>query len=71
MFFKMLQYSQKALVLKALFNKLPGPKACSFVKKSLQLKCFPVNFMNILRTAFFIDHLSWLLLYLACMREKV
>ena len=37
-------------------------KACDFIKKRLQHRCFPVNIAKFLRTAFFIEHLWWLLL---------
>ena len=36
--------------------------ACSFIKKRLWHRCFPVNFAISLRTTFFIEHLRWLLL---------
>ena len=29
-----------------------------------KIRCFPVNFVKFLRTPFFIEHLSWLLLKL-------
>ena len=35
-------------------------KACNFIKKRLQHKCFPVNIVKFLRT-FLIEHLRWLL----------
>ena len=34
----------------------------NFIKKRLQRRCFPVNTAKFLRTAFFIEHLQWLLL---------
>ena len=37
-------------------------QACKSIKKRLQHKCFPVNIAKILRTAFFMEHLRWLLL---------
>ena len=36
-------------------------KACNFIEKRLQHRCFPVNTAKFLRTAFFIEHLWWLL----------
>ena len=33
-----------------------------FNKKRLQHRCFPVNFVEILRLIFFTEHLWWLLL---------
>ena len=46
---------RKTTVLKSLFNKVAG----------IAGKCFPVNIAKCLRTAFFIEHLWWLLLDLA------
>ena len=40
---------------------LSGLKACNFIKKRLQHKCFPANIANFFRTSFFIEHL-WRLL---------
>ena len=37
-------------------------KAYNFIKKRLQQRCFPVNIAKFLWTAFFIEHLLWLLL---------
>ena len=39
-----------------------GIQACNFMKKRLQPRFFPVNTAKILRAAFFIEHLWWLLL---------
>ena len=33
-----------------LFNKDAGLRACNFIKKRLQQKCFPVKFKKFLRT---------------------
>ena len=49
-------------MLESLFNKVIGLQTCNFIKRSLQHKCFPVNMVKSLRTAFFIKHLRWLLL---------
>ena len=40
---------QKTPVLESLFNKVAGPKACNFIKKRLQYKCFPVNIAKFFR----------------------
>ena len=40
----------KTPVLKSLLNKAAGPKACKFIKKWLQHRCFPVNIAKFLRT---------------------
>ena len=37
-------------MLKSLLNKVAGPEACSFIKKRLQHRYFPVKFAKFLRT---------------------
>ena len=49
-------------MLESLFNKVANLKACSFIKKRLQHRCFPVNIAKFLRIAFFIEHFRRLLL---------
>ena len=49
-------------MLGSLFNKVVDLQSCNFIKRRLQHRCFPVNIAKILRTAFFIEHLWWLLL---------
>ena len=39
------------------------------MKKGLQHRYFPVNIAKILRTAFFIEHLWWLLLEVVLIRD--
>ena len=39
-------------VLVSLFNKVAGLQACNVIKKRLQHRCFPVNMVKFLRTAF-------------------
>ena len=34
-----------------------GLKDCNFIKKRLQHRCFPVNIVKFLRTAFYTEHL--------------
>ena len=49
MFFKKGVLKLKSLsVLQSLFNKVSDLQVCSFIKKRLQHKCFPVNSANIL-----------------------
>ena len=55
---------KKAGVLESLLNKFADLRACIFIKKRLQHRCFPVNIAKFLRATFFIEHLWWLLLYL-------
>ena len=43
--------------------KVSSLKACNVIKKRLQHRCFPVNIVKLLRTAFFIEYLRWLLLH--------
>ena len=37
-------------MLESLFNKFTDLQACNFIKKRLQLLCFPVNISKYLRT---------------------
>ena len=37
-------------MLESVFNKVVGLKACNFIKKRLQHRCFPVNVGEFLRT---------------------
>ena len=41
---------KKTPVLESLFNKVAGQKACHFIKKWLQHRCFLVNLAKFLRT---------------------
>ena len=59
---KFRKFHRKKPVLKSLLNKVAVLKACNFIKKGLQHKCLYVKFTNFWRTAFFIEHLQWLLL---------
>ena len=58
-------------MLESLFNKFGGLKACNFnfIKKRLQYRCIPVNIAKFLRTAFFIEHLWWLLPNIPCFSD--
>ena len=49
-------------MLESLFNKNAGLKACNFIKKTLQHRCFPVKFAKFLKRPFFAEHIRWLLL---------
>ena len=40
------------LELESLFNKVAGLKACNFIKKRVQHRCFPFKFEKFLRTPF-------------------
>ena len=41
---------KNVVVLESLFNKVAGLQACSFIKKRLQQRCFPVKLAKFLRT---------------------
>ena len=47
----------KTTALGSHFNKIAGLKACSFIKKRLQHRSFPVYIAKFLRTPFFTEHL--------------
>ena len=47
------KFSGKHLRWSLLFNKVSGMRPASLLKKRLQQRCFPVNFVKCLRTAFF------------------
>ena len=55
MFLKNSEYSQENTCVNI-------AKACNFIKKILQHRCFPVNIAEFLRTDFCIEQLWWLLL---------
>ena len=57
-FYAKIKSHRKAPVLDSLFNKVAGQKACNFIKKRLQHKCFPVKFVKFLKTRFFIQNTS-------------
>ena len=61
-FLKFRNVHRKISVLGFLFNKYLDLKACSFIKKRLQHRCFPVKFAKILSTPFFAKHIRSLLL---------
>ena len=61
-------------MLESVFNKDAGPLACSFIKKRLQHRCFPVKFGKFLRIPFLTEHLRWLPLWSAtynCPSEQI
>ena len=51
-------------MLESHFNKVAGLKACNFIKKRLEHRCFVVNIAKFIRTAFCMKHIRWLLLFL-------
>ena len=51
-FFKISQYLQETPVLESLANKVADLKACNFIKKILQHRCFHANIGKFLRIPF-------------------
>ena len=45
------------------FNKDAGLRPATLLKKRLWHRCFPVNFVKLLRTPFFTEQPFWLLLF--------
>ena len=56
------KFTGKYLCQSLFFNKAADLPA-TLLKKRLLGRCFPVNFVKLLRTPFLTEHLSWLLLY--------
>ena len=56
------QNSQENTYVSLFFNKVPGLRPATLLKKRLWHMCFPVEFAKFLRTAFFKEYLWWLLL---------
>ena len=51
-----------SLLIKLHAYKVAGLRPVTLLKRRLWHRCFPVNFMEFLRTPFFTEHLWWLLL---------
>ena len=45
-------------MLEPFFNKVAGLKACNFIKKKLQHKCFPVNIAKYLRAPTIVEKIK-------------
>ena len=58
------KFTGKHLCQSLFFNKVAGLRPATLLKKRLWHRCFPVKFVKVLRTTFFIERLSWLLLLL-------
>ena len=56
------KFTGKHLCQSPFFNKLAGLRAATLLKKRLWHRCFPVIFLEFLRTPFFTEHHPWLLL---------
>ena len=70
MFLKILQNSQKTTRVGVSFIK-KLPQVCNFLKKRLPHRCFPVNFVKLLRIPFFQNSSRRLLLYLSMEAIKI
>ena len=53
----------KHLCWSLFFNKVSGQRPATLLKKRLQQRCFPVNFMKFLKTPFWQNTSWWLLLF--------
>ena len=63
-------YEYFILVLDSIKQK-KRPRPAMLFKKSLWHRCFPVNFVKVLRTPFFTGHFRWLLLNDVYSKERV
>ena len=55
-------FTGKHLCQNIFFNEVAGLRPATLLKKRLWHRRFPVNFVKILRTSFYMEHLWWLLL---------
>ena len=56
------KFTWKHLCQSLFFNKVSGLRSAALLKKRLWFRCFPGKFVKFKKTAFFIEHLRWLLL---------
>ena len=59
---EILQNSQENICARVSFLIKLQARPATLLKKRLWHRCFPVNFVKILRTPFYIEHLWWMLL---------
>ena len=71
LFLKTLQFHRNMPVLESLFNKIADLSACSFIKKRLQNRCFPVILAKFLRTFILKNICERLLLRSSTLRKKL
>ena len=60
---KVCNIHRKTPVLESVFSKVASMKACNFIKKRLQHRCFSVN-IKLFKKISIKEHQRWLLLYL-------
>ena len=56
------RFTGKHFCQNLLFNKVPGLRTVTLLKKRFWYRCFPVNFSKFLKTPSITEHLRWLLL---------
>ena len=56
------KFTGKHLCQSFFFNKVAGLRPATLLKKRLWHRCFPVNFVELLRTPLLTEHIRWLLL---------
>ena len=56
------KFTRKHLCQSLFLNKVTGLRLAALLKKRLWEMCFPVNFVKLLKTPFFIEYFWWLLL---------
>ena len=67
------KFTGKHLYRSLFFNRVAGLRPATLLRKKIWHKCFPVNFAKFSRTAFFTEHLWWLILSLVwrCMTFQI
>ena len=67
---KLRKIQRKKLLLESLFNKVVGPKAWNLIKKRLQHRCFPVNFVLFVKKPYLQNTFGWLLLLIPLFQPR-
>ena len=65
------KFTGKHLCQSHFFNKVAVMRSAAFLKKRLWSRCFPVDFVKLLRTPFFVEYLWWLLQYFVQIQTKL
>ena len=55
------QFTGETSGLESLFKEVAGLRACKFINKRHQHRCFPEKFAKFLKASFLIEQLPWLL----------
>ena len=56
------EFARKYLYQSLFFNTAAGLRFATLLNKRLWYRCFLVNFVKLLRTALYMEHLRWLFL---------